>query len=63
MKVKISPNALAESHATCSAAGAIYVVGTFTQSNGTLAIANSLAKVSGGAMHLGAPSGDFRDVA
>ena len=47
----------------CSAAGAIYVKNNFTQSNGTLTIANSSAKSSGGAVHLGAPSGEFRDVA
>ena len=37
--------------------GAIYAGKTFTQWNGRLTITNSLAKQSGGAVHLGAPSG------
>ena len=63
MKLKVSPNALAENHSICSAAGAICVANDFTQSNGRLTIANSSAKTNGGAVHLGAPSGGFRDVA
>ena len=63
MKLKVSPNALAENHSICSAAGAIYVKNNFAQSDGTLTIANSCAKRFGGAVHLGAPSGEFRDVA
>ena len=53
LKAKVSPNALAESHSICSAAGAIFVANTFTQSNGTVTIENSSAKF-GGAVHLGA---------
>ena len=60
IKVKVSSNALAESHSICSAAGAIYARTTFTQSNGTLTIANSSTEERGGAVHLGAPSGEFR---
>ena len=63
MKLKVSQNASAESHRICSAAGAICVANDFTQSNGTLTIANSSATMDGGAVHLGAPSGEFRDVA
>ena len=55
MKVRVSPNALAESHSICSAAGAIYVEKTFTQSNSTMSIINSSAELEGGAVHLGAP--------
>ena len=59
LKVTVSPSPLAESHGICSAAGAIYVSDTFTQSNGTLTIENSSAK-DGGAEHLGVPfSGSF----
>ena len=54
---------MAESHSICSAAGAIYVKNNFAQSDGTLTIVNSLARLDGGAVHLGAPSGEFRDVA
>ena len=54
---------LVENHSICSAAGAIYVQKTFTQFDGTLAIENSSAEEHGGAVHLGAPSGEFRDVA
>ena len=62
MKVRVSSSSLAESHSICSAAGAIYALKNFTQSDGTLTIENSAAKF-GGAVHLGAPSGEFRDVA
>ena len=62
MKVRVSSISLAESHSSCSAAGAMYVGNTFTQSNGTVTIKNSSASNSGGAVHLGAPSGEFRDV-
>ena len=49
--------------AFCSAAGAIYVYTNFTQFDGTVTIENSSADEKGGAVHLGAPSGEFRDVA
>ena len=55
LKVTVSPSSLAESHGICSAAGAIYVYEAFTQSNGTLTIENSSAKISGGTEHLGVP--------
>ena len=57
MKVWVSPSHLTERHSTHSATGAIYVRDSFTQSNGTLAIDTSLAKKTGGAVHLGAPPG------
>jgi len=47
-KVRVSPNALVESHSICSAAGAIYAYNV-NQLNGTLMITNSLAQQSGGA--------------
>ena len=49
--------------AFCSAAGAIFVKNTFTQFDGTVTIENSSAEHHGGAVHLGARSGEFRDVA
>ena len=55
LKVTVSPSSLAESHGICSAAGAIYVSNTFTQSGGRLTIENSSAKNSGGTEHLGVP--------
>ena len=55
LKVTVSPSPLAESHGICSAAGAIRVSKTFTQSNGTLTIENSSAENSGGTVHLGVP--------
>ena len=63
MKARVSSRSSTESHSIFSAAGAIWVYGTFTQSGGTLKIANSLAKLTAGAVHIGAPSGEFRDVA
>ena len=55
-KVRVSPNALAESLSICSTAGAIVVKDTFIQfSTGALMITNSSAKQFGGAVHLGAP--------
>ena len=45
LKVTVSPSSLAESHGICSAAGAIYVWSTFTQSDGRLTIENSSAKL------------------
>ena len=53
LKVTVSPSSLAESHGICSAAGAIYVQSTLTQSGGTLTIEKSSAK-DGGGVHLGA---------
>ena len=55
MKVTVSPSSLAESHGICSAAGAILVYDTFTQSGGRLTIENSSAKDNGGTEHLGVP--------
>ena len=46
--MRISQNALADNRNICSAAGAIYVEGAFTQSDGTLAIADSSAEQHGG---------------
>ena len=54
LKVTVSPSSLAESHGICSAAGAIDVRNTFTQSGGRLTIENSSANV-GGPEHLGVP--------
>ena len=54
LKVTVSPSSLAESHGICSAAGAIYVEKTFTQSGGRLTIENSSA-MFGGTEHLGVP--------
>ena len=54
VKVRVSPSSLAESHGICSAAGAIYVSNTFTQSDGRLTIENSSAEEKGGGVHLGA---------
>ena len=54
LKVRVSSSSLAENHYIRSPAGAIYVVNTFTQSNGRLTIENSSAEVYGGAVHLGA---------
>ena len=56
LKAKVSPNALAESHSICSAAGAFFVQ-NFTQTDGTVTIENSTARRGGGAVHLGAPPG------
>ena len=56
MKV-VSPNFLEERHGTCSVTGAIFVKDTFAQLNGTLTIASSSSKTSGGAVHLGAACG------
>ena len=55
LKVRVSPSSLAESHGICSAAGAIFVYKTFTQSGGSLTIENSSAKENGGTEHLGVP--------
>ena len=63
MKVRVSSSSLAESHSICSATGAILVKNSFAQSDGTVTIENSSAEQEGGAVHLGAPSGEFRDVA
>ena len=54
LKVRVSPSSLAESHGICSAAGAICVYKTFTQSGGSLTIGKSSAK-QGGTEHLGVP--------
>ena len=54
LKVTVSPSSLAESHGICSAAGAIWVYETFTQSGGSLTIGKSSAK-DGGTEHLGVP--------
>ena len=62
IKVRVSSSSLADSHSICSAAGAIYVANAFTQSDGKLTIENSSSEI-GGTVHLGAPSGKFRDVA
>ena len=53
IKVRVSPSSLAESHGSCSAAGAIRAE-TFTQSNGTMSIINSASERDGGGVHLGA---------
>ena len=54
-EVTVSPSPLAESHGICSAAGAIFVRNTFTQSGGRLTIENSSAKRFGGTEHVGVP--------
>ena len=63
MRVRVSPHALAENHSICSVAGAIYVGNTFTQSDGTLTIANSSAEQFGGAVHWSFFLGEFGDAA
>ena len=55
LKVTLSPSSLTESHGICSAAGAIYVSDTFTQSGGRLTMENSSAGAYGGTEHLGVP--------
>ena len=57
VKVRVSSSSLAESHSICSAAGAICVRETFTQSDGTLTIEDSSSRRCGGAGYLGAPPG------